>query len=87
MGERFIGKVKDYFRKVEVVTLELEGPIKVGDTILIKGHTTDITHLIESMQIDREPVEEGGPGDFVGIKVAERARSGDDVYVVEDEGG
>lgn len=87
MGERFIGKVRDYFRKVEVVTLELEGLIKVGDTILIKGHTTDITHPVESLQIDHEPVEEAGPGDFVGIKVAERARSGDDVYVVEDEGG
>lgn len=87
MGERLIGKVKDYFRKVGVVTLELEGPIKVGDTIRITGHTTDITHPVESMQIEHEPVEEAGPGDYVGIKVAERARPGDSVYVVEDEGG
>jgi translation elongation factor EF-1alpha len=87
MGERLVGKVKDYFRKVGVVTLELEGPIKVGDTITIKGHTTDITHPVESMQIEHEAVEEAGPGDFVGIKVGERARAGDSVYVVEDEEG
>ncbi len=86
MGERLIGKVKDYFRKVEVVTLELEGPIKVGDTIHIKGHTTDLTQAVESMQIEHVDVQEGGPGDLVGIKVAERVRPGDSVFVVEDEG-
>ena len=84
MGERLIGKVKDYFRKVEVVTLELEGLIKVGDTIHIKGHTTDLTQAVESIQIEHVDVQEGGPGDLVGIKVAERVRPGDSVFVVED---
>jgi putative protease len=86
MGERLIGTVKDYFRKVEVMTLELEGLIKVGDTIHIKGHTTDLTQAVESMQIEHAEVQEGGPGDLVGIKVAERVRPGDSVFVVEDSG-
>ncbi|MFQ5893729.1 MAG: EF-Tu/IF-2/RF-3 family GTPase [Nitrospinota bacterium] len=86
MGERLIGKVKDYFRKVGVVTLELEGIVKVGDIIRIEGHTTDLTQSVESMQIEHEDVQEAGPGDFVGIKVAERARPGDSIFVVEDEG-
>ncbi len=86
MGERFIGKVKDYFKKVGVIALELEGPLKVGETIQIKGHTTDITQKVESMQIEHEPVEEAGPGTYVGIKVPERARPGDSVYIVEEEG-
>jgi translation elongation factor EF-1alpha len=85
MAERFIGKVKDYFRKVEVITIELEGPVRVGDTIRIKGHTTDLTQQVESMQIEHQAVQEAGPGDHVGIKVSERARPGDSVYVVEDE--
>ncbi len=85
MGERLIGEVKDYFRKVEVMTLELEGLIKVGDTIRVKGHTTDLTQAVESMQIEHADVQEGGPGDLVGIKVAERVRPGDSVFVVEDE--
>jgi translation elongation factor EF-1alpha len=84
MGERFIGKVKDYFKKVGVAALELEGSLKVGDTIRIQGHTTDLTQPVDSIQIEREPVEEAGAGDYVGIKVAERARPGDDVYVVEE---
>ncbi len=84
MGDRFVGKVKDYFKKVGVAALELEGPIKVGDTIHIQGHTTDLIQLVDSMQIDRVDVQEAGPGDYVGIKVSERARPGDSVYVVEE---
>lgn len=84
MGERLVGTIKDYFKKVGVMALELEGPLKVGDTIQVKGATTDLTQTIDSMQIDREPVEEAGAGDYVGIKVSERCRPGDSVFVVED---
>lgn len=84
MGERFIGKVRDYFKKVGVAAFELEGALKVGDIIHIQGHTTDLTQPVDSMQIDRVDVQEAGPGDYVGIKVSERARPGDDVYVVEE---
>ena len=58
MGDRLIGKVKDYFKKVGVAALELEGPLKVGDVIRITGHTTDLTQPVESMQIERVDVEE-----------------------------
>jgi translation initiation factor IF-2 len=86
MTERFIGKVKDYFKKVGVMALELEGPLKVGETIRVEGHTTDLTQKIDSMQIEREDVQEAGPGEYVGIKISERTRPGDSVYVVEEEG-
>lgn len=85
MAERLVGKVKDYFKKVGVAALELEGPLKVGDTIRIVGHTTDLTQPVDSMQIEREPVQEAGPGEYVGIKISERARPGDSVYVVEED--
>jgi translation elongation factor EF-1alpha len=54
----------------------------VGDTIRIKGHTTDLEEVVESMQIEHAQVEEAGPGDKIGIKVQDRVRGGDHVYKV-----
>jgi peptide subunit release factor RF-3 len=50
----------------------------------VKGHTTDLVHAVESMQIDSEAVEEAGAGDAVGIVVGERCRAGDHVFRVEN---
>jgi translation elongation factor EF-1alpha len=80
--EEEIGRVRDYFARVGVIGVDLTGKLKVGDTIHIQGHTTDITQVVESMQIEHESVEEAGPGDSVGIKVPDRCRAGDHVYRV-----
>ncbi len=83
MEEKRIGTVIDYFAKIGVVAFRVEeGSLKVGDTIHIKGHTTDFTEKVTSMQIDRNPVQEVKVGDDVGIKVKERARKKDAVYKV-----
>ncbi len=63
--------------------MQLRKPkLKVGDTIHIHGHTTDITQVVDSMQIERVNVSEAGPGDSVGIKVVDRCRGGDHVFKV-----
>ena len=80
MAEVEIGQVSDYFARVEVAGIELTGELSVGDTIHIKGHTTDLSLAVESMEIDRAAVERAGAGDSVGIKLPERCRSGDHVY-------
>jgi selenocysteine-specific translation elongation factor len=54
----------------------------VGDTIRIKGATTDITMTVQSLQIDNVSVQEVKAGDAVGIKVTDRVRRGDTVYKV-----
>ncbi len=85
MEEKRIGTVIDYFAKIGVVAIHLEEEgLKVGDTIHIKGHTTDFTEEVTSMQIERNPVQEAKVGDDVGIKVKERARKRDVVYKVID---
>lgn len=80
--EEEIGRVRDYFARIGVSGIDLTGKLKVGDTIHIQGHTTDITQVVESMQIEHESVEQAGPGDSVGIKVPDRCRAGDHVYRV-----
>jgi len=86
MKEVEIGKVADYFAKIDVVAIEVtaEG-IKVGDTLHFVGHTTDFTQKITSIQIEHQQVQEAKVGDNVGIKVGERVRSHDKVYKVIEE--
>jgi translation elongation factor EF-1alpha len=77
-----IGKVSKYFAHPEVAAIELEETVKVGDTIHIKGHTTDFEQEIQSMQIQNEIVKEAKSGDSIGVKVKERVRPNDLVYKV-----
>ena len=82
MPEQEIGTVKDYFAKIGVAGIDLTGTLRVGDTIHIKGHTTDLEEMVESMQIEHEQVEEAKTGDAVGIKLNDRCRHGDEVFKV-----
>ncbi|MEE9520654.1 MAG: EF-Tu/IF-2/RF-3 family GTPase [Dehalococcoidales bacterium] len=82
MPEVVIGKVSDFFAKPVVAGIELTGTLKLGDKIHIKGHTTDMELTVDSMQIDNVDVEEAKAGDSVGVKIGDRARRGDTVYLV-----
>ena len=75
-----VGSVMTYYSNIGVAAFELTGNIKVGDTIIIRGNTTDVEHVIESMEIDRQPIQEAKSGDQIGIKVATKIRKGDHVY-------
>jgi len=84
MPEVEIGKVSDFFAQPVVAGIELTGPLKLGDTIRIKGHTTDIEFTVDSMQINNVNVTEAKTEDSIGIKVSERVRRGDRVYKITD---
>ena len=85
MAEIEIGHVSDYFAKIGVAGIEItSGELKVGGTIHILGHTTDLTQKIESIQIEHEQVEVAKAGDSIGIKVDDRCRGGDKVFLVTD---
>ncbi len=80
--EEEIGRVTDYFAKIGVAGIDLTGKLRVGESIHIRGHTTDLEQVVDSMQIEHEQVEEAGAGDKIGIKVSDRCRNGDHVYRV-----
>jgi putative protease len=83
MEEKKVGEIIKFFGKINVAAIRLtEGSLKVGDTIHIVGHTTDVTQTIDSMQIENKNVQEAGPGADLGIKVSGRAREHDVVYKV-----
>jgi len=49
------------------------------------GATTDFKQKVESMQINKQPVDVAKPGDEIGIKVIDRVREHDVVYKVKEE--
>jgi hypothetical protein len=83
-GER-IGVVTHYYGHLSVAVVKLDpGTIlRVGDNIHIKGHTSDFGQRVESLQIGHAPVQEVGPNDDFGMKVADHAREHDVVYRVK----
>lgn len=81
MSEQPVGLVTHFFPRISVAGISiLEGRLAVGDTVYITGHTTDLRQVIESMQIEREPVAEAEAGQEVGVHVVERVRVGDRVF-------
>jgi hypothetical protein len=83
MAEVELGRVSHYFGKIGVAAIEITHDLlRVGDTIHIKGHTTDLTQQIDSMQIDGKAVEEATVGQSVGFKVNDHVRVHDSVYKV-----
>jgi translation initiation factor IF-2 len=83
MAEQKIGVVTHYFGKIGVAALMVtEGELKVGDTIRIKGHTSDFTQTVKSMQVEHESVEIARKGDEIGLKTADYVREHDAVYKV-----
>lgn len=79
-GLEVIGKITHFFPHVNAGVIKLRKPLQKGDQIYIKGHTTDFKEKVESMQIDRVPVESAKSGDEIGILVKKRVRIGDTVY-------
>lgn len=82
MPEIEVGKVIDFYAKPVVAGIVLSDTLKVGDTIHIVGHTTDLQLTVNSMQIDNAGVSTAKAGDGIGIKVPDRVRQGDTVYKV-----
>ncbi len=81
--EQKIGIVEHYFTNLSVAAIKItNGEIAIGDTIHIKGSTTDFQQNVGSMEIDRKAVERAGVGSSIGIKAKERVREGDLVYKV-----
>lgn len=82
--KKLIGKVSHYFSKISVAGIQLSEPLKVGDKISIEGATTKFEEIIESMQIDNATVTQAKAGDNIGIKVKDKTRVGDDVFLITE---
>jgi hypothetical protein len=79
--EKVLGKVDHFFDHLSVAAIKVLSPFKVGDMIHLKGHTTDFVQRVESMQIEHQAVTKVKKGDDVGIKVAQKVREHDGLFL------
>jgi putative protease len=83
MPEEEIGKVSKFFNKIGVAVIRVEkGTLKPGDSIHVKGNTTDVTETVAAMQVSGKEVPEAKPGDEVGFKLTQKVRPNDKVFKV-----
>uniref|UniRef100_A0A7V0Z518 Translation elongation factor-like protein n=1 Tax=candidate division WOR-3 bacterium TaxID=2052148 RepID=A0A7V0Z518_UNCW3 len=84
--EKLIGKITHYFNKIGVAVIEIsDDELNVGDTIHIKGHTTDFKQVVNSMQIEHKAVEKAKKGESIGMKVDSVVHEKDQVYKIIPE--
>jgi len=83
-NEEAIGTVTHYYSHLNVVVVQInKGTLKVGNTIHLKGHSTDFAQTIESMEYEHMHIDQAGAGQSVGIKVKDHVREHDIVYLVK----
>ena len=83
MAEVELGKITHYFSKIGVAAIQItQDTLRVGDTIHVKGHTSDFTQKIDSMQVDNKSVAEATVGQSIGLRVKDHAREHDQVFKV-----
>ncbi|MBI5399373.1 translation elongation factor-like protein [Candidatus Saganbacteria bacterium] len=83
--EKQLGKVDHFFGHLSVAAIKLTAPLKVGDIVHIKGHTTDFTQPVDSIQIEHESLAQATKGEDIGIKVKDKVREHDVVYLAAQE--
>jgi putative protease len=81
--EFLAGKVVNYYSAIGVASVEISDCLETGNTIHIKGHTTDFEQTVDSIQINHNPVSRASKGDTAGVKVADYVRKHDLVFRVE----
>lgn len=80
--EEAIGVVTHYYSELGVAVIQINrAKLRTGDRVRIKGHTTDFTQTLASMEYEHRHVDEAVAGQCVGIKVDDHARVHDIVYL------
>jgi translation elongation factor EF-1alpha len=75
-----IGTVTHYFSHLSVAAVQLDKPLRQGERIHVKGHTTDLVQTVDSLQVDHTPIAEAKPGDDVALHVNDHVRDHDKIY-------
>lgn len=82
MTDKKIGTVTHFFDKISAGSIKLDGKLKVGDKVRIQGVTTNFEQEISEIQLEHKSIPEGKKGQEVGVKVNEKVREGDGVYIL-----
>ncbi|MEF9923193.1 MAG: peptidase U32 family protein [Muribaculaceae bacterium] len=75
-----------YFSNIGVAEFQMEaGELKIGDEIVITGPTTGAINItIDEIRVDLKPVEKAIKGDRFSIKIADKIRPSDKLFLWEN---
>lgn len=77
-----VGIVTHYYNKIGVGIVKFDKEVKVGSILYFKGHATDFKQTINDIEFDHKKIEAAKKGQEVGIKLDQRVREHDIVYLV-----
>jgi len=80
--EILAGRVRNYYKKINVASIEVTDSLKPGDLIHIKGHFTDFDQEVYSIEIGHTQVKEATRGQIAGIKMDDYVRKNDFIYKI-----
>ena len=82
--ETALGTVTHYYSHLGVAVVQINtGVLTIGDTVHIKGHVTDFSQTIDSMEYEHQHVEQASAGQTVGLKTTSPMRQHDIVFIVK----
>lgn len=76
-----VGEITHYYGDIKVAIVKFDQDVKAGSKLTFVGATTDFSETADSMQYDHKPIQVAPRGKEVGIKVKEKVREGDKVYL------
>ena len=78
---RRVGVVTHYYEHAGACVVALDsGELRLGDTIHVRGHTTDFYQRIDRLERDHVAIDVARTGEEVGVQVSQRVRDHDVVY-------
>ncbi|MFH1390960.1 MAG: peptidase U32 family protein [Candidatus Diapherotrites archaeon] len=81
--KKMIGTVKKYYAKPGVAEVKLIENIQLRDKLVFEGVTTFLEQELTSIQVNHTKLKRAKKAQKVGIKVSERVRENDKVFVLE----
>lgn len=79
MRRKIIGEMTHYYDKIRVGVIKLKSSLEVSDSIMYETNNGPYTQIVESMEVNREPVFKAGRGNEVGLKLLKIPRIGTSV--------
>jgi translation initiation factor IF-2 len=73
--EEKVGVVIDYLNRIGLAVIRLtDGNLRVGDRVRIAGKTSELSQVVESLQLEHEAIHEAVRGTEVAMKVQDAVR-------------
>ena len=76
-----VGEVTHYYGNLGVAIVKFNQDMPAGKNVTFQGATTDFSQDLNSMEFDHKSIDVAPKGKEIGLKVKDKVREGDKVYL------